>query len=219
MSTRLETNYKGLARFQSLDEKSFVIQKTPVLVGSCDKQTWREHKQESVEENKSLGHSVMIPLAAPKSYGGLAVSWKQAFTKSSKVIRSAHFLIFQEEEKLILKAIEPVIVNSKEIPGEATVELKQNDKICFPGDTSKMPYCYHIQLPQESEEMDFNFDILKPLISKCDPRLQIFIEMVQERQAEEAGKEWWTRAEIRLFKCYLLAFGYGRWSKIRAISS
>lgn len=69
--------------------------------------------------------------------------------------------------------------------------------------------------------MQFNFDILKPLIKKCDPRLQIYIDMIQQQKPEDLkyAVDWWTREQMRLFKCYLLTFGYGRWSKIRAMSA
>ena len=108
----------------------------------------------------------------------------------------------------------PMTINKVDVePISTWIEVKQNDYILFPGDDKK-PYLYHIELI--IEETCLNFNVLKPLIARCEPRMQNYMKIIENSSDLETPLKC---NQLCVLKRYLLNFGYGRWSKIRAVSS
>ena len=52
--------------------------------------------------------------------------------------------------------------------------------VVFERDATSQPYIFHVLMQAAPEpDCEINLNVLKPLIDKCDPRLRIFIDMIE----------------------------------------
>ena len=155
-----------------------------------------------------------------------------SFTNDSANISEFHCCIFKVKDNFFLKAFDGMKVNDKLVDGE--VKLQHLDKVEFVTQTGQhqgvVPPVYHVLLPVDPDKKSMlppsasilNSRVYSPLIrqdisSKIN---KLFIDLIApfDSNPKETKFHAWNKVEVNAIKKYLLMYGYGRWSKIRAAS-